>query len=196
MHDDDLNRAVLAARRLCFPRYLLVVDGGKDIVERTSVFVLQKSDRESIDALLTPIEGVPFRKLASCEAKRRARSPSVPFGKDGHEDHHNAAVPVGERGRARSRTFFDMLFSMIGSMLAGVPRTYRDRRVVDQIVSEPRMFATCGTVKLVGYKEPITQLSLARKAWKTLLYSSHVQVCKAASENKNISLKASAKEAN
>ena len=78
---------------------------------------------------------------------------------------------------------------------AGAPRTCRDRRIVDQIVSEAYIFATCETLKLVAHKEPMTKLSLAMKAWKTLLCSSHVQLCKAASENKNISSTASEKEA-
>ena len=54
---------------------------------------------------------------------------------------------------------------------------------------------TCGTVTLVGYKEPTTKFSLAMKAWKTLQYSLHAQVCKAASANKNMSFKSFEKEA-
>ena len=42
---------------------------------------------------------------------------------------------------------------------AGAPRTCRDRRIVDQIVSEAYMFATCETLKLVAHKEPMTKLS-------------------------------------
>ena len=73
----------------------------------------QKIDEESLDALLTPIEGVLLLKLTSaksaeCEAKRR--KDAVTVGKYGHADHITATVPVGERGRARLKTVFDMLF--------------------------------------------------------------------------------------
>ena len=56
MQDDDLNPAVLAACRLCFLRYLPVIDSVKDTGEKEVVFVLQKMDEESLDALLTTIE--------------------------------------------------------------------------------------------------------------------------------------------
>ena len=45
---------------------------------------------------------------------------------------------------------------MSGSALAGVPRTCRDTHG-GQVVSEVFMFATCGTVHLVGYTEPMTK---------------------------------------
>ena len=74
----------------------------------------------------------------------------------GRPHHRNAA---GERGKVMSKTFFGMLCTMLNSTLARVPRTCRDRRVVDQIVSEASMFATCGTIHT-------TKLSLAMKAWR------------------------------
>ena len=153
--DDDLNVAVFAACRLCFPHFLPVVDSGKDTGEQEVVFVLPKIEEESFDALLTPIGSVPLLKLTSaksveCDAKRR--KVTVTIGKDGHEDHITATVQVGESGRARSKTFVDMLFSMIDSTLPGVPRTCRDKRVIDNVDSEAFMFATCGTLSIVATK--------------------------------------------
>ena len=118
---DDLKLAVLAACRLFFLRYLPVIDSGKDTGEKEVVFVLRKIDEESLDALLTPIEGVPLLKLTSatsveCDAKRR--KVTVTVGKDGPEDHVTATVPVGELGRARLTTVFGMLCSRIESTLA------------------------------------------------------------------------------
>ena len=120
---------MLAACRLCSPRYLPVIDCGKDTVEK-EVSVLQTFCDESRDALLTPIEGVPFPKLTSAKsAEWEAQRRKVTVGKNGHEDHITAMVPVGERGRAGSRMFLDvLLFSIIDSTLAGVPRTCPDNK--------------------------------------------------------------------
>ena len=71
---------------------------------------------------------------------RDASSPSQ-LAKTRPEDLIIATVPVGERGRARSKMFVDMLFSIVDSALAGVRRTCRDKRVVNGIVSEAFMFA-------------------------------------------------------
>ena len=138
--------------------------------------MLQKIDEESFDAFLTPIEGVPLLKLISaksveCDAKRL--KVIVTVGKDGHEDHITTTVPVGERGRDRSKPVVAILFfhDRFDACTSGA---HSDKRVVDHIVSEAFMFATCGTINLVGCKDPIAELSLAMKAWKTLLYSSHV----------------------
>ena len=47
MHDDDLNLAVLATCHLCFPRYLPVVDSGKDTGENEVVLGCEKIDGEA-----------------------------------------------------------------------------------------------------------------------------------------------------
>ena len=99
--DDDKNLAVLAACRLCFPRYLPAIDSGNGIGEKEVVFMLQKIDEENLGALLTHIEGVPLLKMISakssveCDADRR--KVTVTIGQDGHEDHITATFPVGER---------------------------------------------------------------------------------------------------
>ena len=85
---DDLNLAVLAACRWCFPRQLPVIESSKGTGEKEVLFVLQRIDEESLDALLTPFEVVLLLKLTSakyvvCDANRR--EVTVTVGKDGHE---------------------------------------------------------------------------------------------------------------
>ena len=155
LHDDDLNVSVLAACRWCFPRHLPDVDSGKDTAGKAVVFVLQTKEEEGFDALLTPIEDVSLLKLTSVksvESDAKRRKVIVTVGKDGHEDHITATVPVGERRRARSETVVDMLL-LIDSTFAGVPRTCRHKRVVGQILCEAFMFATCRTINLAGDRE-------------------------------------------
>ena len=147
---------------------------------------------------MTPVESVlllklPSAKSAECEAKRR--KVTVTVAKDGHEDHITATVPVGERGRVKSKTFSDMMFPMIDSTLAGVPRTCRDKRVVDHNCFRNFNVRHLWDNQLVGDEEPITKFSFAMKAWKTLPCSSHFQLCKTPSEKKSISLTESDKEA-
>ena len=96
--------------------------------------------------------------------------------KDGHGEHPPQRFQWVSVAGPRRKRVFTSCFSMIDSTLARVPRTSRDKRVVDRIVSGAFKFATCGTINLVGYKAPITKLSWAMKAWQTLLYSSHVQL--------------------
>ena len=62
---------------------------------------------------LTPIKGVPLLKLTSAksaECGARRRKVTVTVGKECHVDHINATVLVGEPGKARPNTVFDMLF--------------------------------------------------------------------------------------
>ena len=179
-----------------FPRCLPVVDGGKDTGEKEVVFELQMIDEESIDPLSTPTEGVPLLKQISaksveCEANRS----KFTDGTDGYEDHITATVRVGARGNARSKTIFDMLFSVLGSTLARVPHTCRDGRVGGQIVSEAFMFATCGTIHLVGYKGPMTKAFVVDKGLEGTSMFIPCSIVQGCIENEKTSLKASEKEA-
>ena len=82
-----------------------------------------------------PSKEYPYsnRRRPECEAKRR----KVTFRKDGHEDHVTAMVPVGERGSARPRTIFIMLFSIIDLALAGTSCTCRDNASLTKLFPRP-----------------------------------------------------------
>ena len=197
LHHHDLNLAGLAACPLCFPRDLPVVDSGKDTCAKAVVFRLQTIDEESLDALLTPMEGVPLLKLTSaksveCDAKRRARSPL-----------HLAEMIMKTTSQQRFQWVSVARPSRKQLLTCCCPRSMRHSQArrahvvthtLPKLFPKAFMFATCGTPKLVGYKEPITKLSMMMEAWKTLLHSSYVQLSKAPTENKKTSLKTSEKK--
>ena len=123
----------------------------------------QKIDEERLGALLTPLACAPLLQLTSamsaeCEAKR-----------------HKVTVTGWQQwsGRATSPQRFQCY--------QWVPRTCPDQRTIDHVVSEAFTFSTCGSSNLVGYRDSTLKLPLAMKACKPLLFSLHVELCKAAS---------------